>query len=101
MKSNGPFVRPAKLDPDCVWVAVAEVHKSDGAHTDEKAWGTEGVGYGSTERAAVECALTWFDETDQSDDCELTLSVERYDGTIVSHRVAVSVQPTARIVRRG
>jgi hypothetical protein len=99
MKSNGPFVKPAKLSHDFLWVAVAEVHKSDGAHPDEKTWGTVVIGTRSTERAATDSAIDWFNETDQSEECELTLSVERADGSIVAHRVRVSVAPTARIVR--
>lgn len=101
MKSNGPFIKPAKLDHDFLWVAVADVHRSDGAHPDEKTWGTVVIGTSSTEWAAKDAALTWFDETDQSDECELTLSVERADGSIVAHRVRVSVAPTARVVREA
>lgn len=101
MKSNGPFKRPEVIEPGSMWVAVADVHTSDGAHPDERAWATEAIGYGSSERAAMECAETWFDETDQSQDCELTLSVERPDGTIVAHRVRVSVKPRASLDGEG
>lgn len=101
LKSNGPFLKPERLDDDCVWVAVADVHRSDGAHPDEKIWGQEQIGDCSTERHALDAAVDWFNDTDQSEDCELTMSVERPDGTIAAHRVEVTVRPTARIKRPG
>ena len=98
MKSNGPFLRPEVIEPGRMWVSVAAVHASDGAHPDERAWATEWDGDWRTAVAALECAEAWFDATDQSQDCELTLSVERSDGVIVAHRVRVDVKPTASLV---
>lgn len=93
------YTKPAKLDPDCMWVAVAEIHRSDGHGPDEKAWGTEAMRYRSTESAARECAVDWFEETDQSDTCDVTFSVERADGTIVQHRIVVGPEIVAKPYR--
>lgn len=98
MKSSGPFIRPPSIEPGGSWVSVAAVHKSDGAHPDEKTWGIECICNGSTERCALRCAEDWFDDTDQSEDAEITLSMERSDGTIVSHRVRIETAPRARLV---
>lgn len=82
-------------------VAVSDLHRSDGFGPNERTWSTLAIGYGSTERAAIECAETWFNETDQSDDCDVTFSVEQAGGTIVQHRVVIETKPRARLKREG
>ncbi len=94
------YTKPAKLDPDCMWVAVAEIHTSDGHGPNEKTWGEEFMGRGSsTEQAAKLCAVDWFKETDQSQPCDVTFSVERPGGTIVAHRIVVGPEIVARPYR--
>lgn len=93
-----PPRKPDKLDADCMWVSVKQVHRSDGFGPGEQTWAGEFIGWASTERAARECAETWFNETDQSDECEITLSLERANGTIVAHRVIVGPRVMAKVV---
>jgi len=93
--------RPAKLDADCCWVAVAQVHRSDGHGPGETTWACEYLMNCSTESIAKDAAVAWFEETDQSEACEVTFSVERGDtGAIVEHRVMVGPEIVARMVRR-
>lgn len=94
------FTKPAKLDQDCMWVAVAEIHESDGHGPDERTWGEELLGRGcSTETAARLCAVDWFNQTGQAETCDVTFSVERADGTIVRHRIVVGPEIVAKVHR--
>ena len=90
--------KPDKLDPNCMWAAVAQIHRSDGHGPGERTWACEMANYGSTERAAIDAARGWWEETDQSDECEVTISIERADGTVVDHRIVVGMELVARRV---
>lgn len=90
--------KPAKLDPGSMWAAVAQIHRSDGHGPGERTWACEMLGYGSTEQAARAAAEAWWYDTDQSDDCDVTISIERADGTIVEHRFVVGMSLVARRV---
>lgn len=82
-----------------MWVTVREVHRSDGADRHgELAWASENIGNFTTKYHAVQCAVDWFDDTDQSEECELTMRVERPDGSTVDHRIIVKITPHAHIV---
>lgn len=84
-----------------MWAAVAQVHRSDGHGPGERTWACEMRDYPSTERAAMDAACEWWKQTDQSDDCDVTISIERADGTIVEHRIRVGMVLTASRVPTG
>jgi hypothetical protein len=82
-----------------MWVAVAEIHASDGHGPNERAWAKEMFGYLRTEGAARGAAVLWFSDTDQARACDVTFSVERPGGTIVAHRIVVGPEIVARPYR--
>lgn len=103
---NGPKGRVVPLRPrgvvelsgDDMYAAIAHIHQSDGHGPGEKTWGCEMLGYGSTEEAARDAAVGWWEDTDQCDDCDVEISIERADGSIVSHRFKVGPEIVARRV---
>ena len=93
-----PPKKPEKLDPESMWATVAQVHRSDGHGPHEKTWAREIFQYRSTEHAAKDAAEVWWLETDQACDCEVTIAIERPDGTIVSHQFKVFMKLVAKRV---
>lgn len=93
------YKRPKKLAKGSMWISVAEIHRSDGEYEEEEQWGVEAIDFDSTEEAAKECAMDWYNDTGQSKECEVSFAVELPDGTIAGHRVKIKVDPQAEIVR--
>ena len=88
----------AKLEPGEMLAAVAYIHQSDGHGPGEKTWQCEMFGYESSEAAAQAAAVSWWNGTDQSSECDVEISIERADGSIVSHRFKVGPRIVARRV---
>lgn len=99
MKNYRPPVKPAKLDDGCVWASVVEIHDSDGCGPYEKTWTCEMMGYQWGADVAREAAKTWWEDTDQSGECELTVLIERWDGVQKRWRMKVTMEVKARVVR--
>ncbi|MFN7022242.1 MAG: hypothetical protein ACK4WH_13070 [Phycisphaerales bacterium] len=76
--------KPAKLDPDCCWVSVSRVIDSNGARNVEMAWCCEYIRRRGEDRSSIadECALVWYDETDQSEEAEVELRIEDHNGVV-------------------
>lgn len=94
-----PPVRPDVIDPGTFWATVGEIHRSDGHGPGEKQWACEMFMYHNAEVAAREAAETWWQETDQSGDCEISIVLEGHGGSRETFRMRVGVVVTAWVVK--
>jgi hypothetical protein len=105
-----PVTTPA-VGKDCTWVKEGKVivmadgrvsrcsFDADGCGPYEKTWTCEMMGYQWGADVAREAAKTWWEDTDQSGECELTVLIERWDGVQKRWRIKVTMEVKARVVR--
>lgn len=93
-------VKPDVIEPGTFWATVAEIHQSDGHGPGEKQWACEMFMYHDAEFAAREAGETWWQETDQSQDCELTIALEASGGKRELFRMRVGMVIKARLLRK-
>ena len=90
--------KPTDMNPGEWWATVAEVHEADGNGPGERTWSCEMLGYGCLESAALDAATTWWEETDQSQRCEVSIRLEDHAGVAKVVRMAVGPEVRARVV---
>lgn len=88
--------KPETMKPGSWWISVDRLISNAGT-PDAAAWGVEWRLENNLCFKDKNAAFrAWYDETDQSGDCELVLRFERYDGHVIRERATLGPEIVVR-----
>jgi hypothetical protein len=81
-------------------LTIDKVIRGETQHLSHRTWRREAVAWLPNQDLAAEAAMAWFEETDQSFECELAIRVEDQVPNAEIVRVIVGPQVVAKVVSR-
>lgn len=81
-------------------ITIDKVIRGETQHLSHRTWRREAVAWLPNDELAAEAAIAWFDETDQSAECELAIRVEDHVPNAEIVRVIVGPQVVSKVISR-